>query len=58
MAMAERWSICVVGLGWQEIAKIGGGRRGNCKNGRGEIAKIPADFCNYVNNITRIWQGF
>jgi RNA polymerase sigma-70 factor (ECF subfamily) len=43
---------------YRKFAKIGGGRRGNCKNGWGEIAKIGGDFCNYVNNITRILQGF
>jgi hypothetical protein len=45
-------------LRYRKFAKIGGGRWGNCKNGRGEIAKMGGDFCNYVNNITRIWQGF
>jgi hypothetical protein len=48
----------VAALGNRKFAKIGRGRRGNCKNGWGEIAKIGGDFCNYVNNITRILQGF
>ena len=43
---------------WHKFAKIGRDGWGNCKNGRGEIAKMGGDFCNYVNNITRIWQGF